>query len=1023
MPTNLLQSKPAFDIAQIPQIVNDHYGLPCADCTVLNSERDQNFLLRTHGGEKYVFKIANGSEDTEFLQAQIEMMQRVAAAGIGPGVVPGLAENCVTIVDRDGRSFAARLVTWLDGHVLSSLPFVSRDLLKSWGRIVGQVDRALTGFDHPALHRDFYWDLANAETLVNSGTGTIANAAVRRQTGVLLQRFRRHTRPLLGELPKSVIHNDANDGNIIVSPSGDSGPSDRVSGLIDFGDAVYSWTIADLAIAIAYAWLKTDDPLATTRRVLQGYLEIQKISQPEAEVLFGLACMRSCASAVIAAQQHRMRPDDEYLLVSQSAIRQTLPRLLEIPFEFAAATIRDTADMPAVGKHDAVVRWLAHQPISPVFPVHPRTPGARPRPDEFLVLDLSVGSPLITGDPAALSEPQLTAIVNDAMQDAGALMGVGRYLEPRLLYRSGQFGSANAWSMERRTIHLGIDLFAAAGTPVVASLGGVVFKTANIDRPLDYGGLVILQHETGSAESFFSLYGHLDPKSLDGLNPGQRVEPGQMIGKLGETAVNGGWPPHLHFQIILDLLDLDLEYPGVCRESHKEIWSRFSPDPNLILRIPESCFPAEPADRSRTRSRRQKYIGSGLSLSYDQPLTLVRGWGQYLFDDGGRQFLDAYNNVPHVGHCHPHVVQAVHRQMALLNTNTRYLHDHLVELAGRIAATLPDPLHVCWFVNSASEANELALRLARAFTGARDLIVQAGAYHGHSTTLIDASPYKNQGPGGQGCPDWVHPVPVADTYRGRFRDPETAGQQYAESVRETVARLQRRDKRLCAFIAESCPSVAGQILFPAGYLPAVYEHVRAAGGVCIADDVQTGYGRLGDVFYGFELQQVIPDIVVLGKPIGNGHPLAAVITTRQIAAAFDNGMEFFSTFGGNTVSCAAGLAVLDVLEREGLQENARQVGRILLESLRDLQSHHPLMGDVRGQGLFLGVELVADQASRSAAPAAARFVANRMRETGVLVGVDGCLANVIKIRPPMCFSGADAGILIDSLHAALRQWS
>ncbi len=393
---------------------------------------------------------------------------------------------------------------------------------------------------------------------------------------------------------------------------------------------------------------------------------------------------------------------------------------------------------------------------------------------------------------------------------------------------------------------------------------------------------------------------------------------------------------------------------------------------------------------------RQRVLGRNLSVAYEHPLNIVRGSMQYLYDDEGRRYLDAYNNVAHVGHCHPRVVAAGQQQMELLNTNTRYLSDLIIRYAERLTATLPRSLSVCYFVNSGSEANELALRLARTHTRAREMIVLDHAYHGNTTTLIDISPYKHDGPGGKGAPSWVHkaPLPVSD--------------ECAEHVVDLVSQI---DNGLCGFIAESMPSVAGQIVLPDGYLTKVYEAVRAAGGVCIADEVQTGYGRIGTHFYAFEKYGVVPDIVVLGKPIGNGHPIGAVITTRAIADSFNNGMEFFSTFGGNNVSCAIGLKVLEVVHEENLQAHGLQIGERLLAGLRDLQQRHDVIADVRGSGLFLGVELK-DDAGR---------VVNQMRDRGILLGTEGPLHNVIKIRPPMPFSESDADLLLSTLAEVLPQ--
>jgi 4-aminobutyrate aminotransferase-like enzyme len=405
--------------------------------------------------------------------------------------------------------------------------------------------------------------------------------------------------------------------------------------------------------------------------------------------------------------------------------------------------------------------------------------------------------------------------------------------------------------------------------------------------------------------------------------------------------------------------------------------------------------------KEETLAERRRLLGRNLSVAYRNPVKIVRGQMQYLFDDEGRRYLDAYNNVAHVGHCHPRVVAAALEQMRTLNTNTRYLHDLIVRYAEQLTATLPEPLRVCYFVNSGSEANELALRLARAHTKARDLIVLEHAYHGNTTTLIDISPYKHDGPGGSGPPAWVHKAPLNDS----------------QKVSDAVARLKTEGKKLCGFIAESMPSVAGQIVLPTNYLKESYEAVRGAGGVCIADEVQTGYGRIGTHFWAFEHYGVIPDIVVLGKPIGNGHPIGAVITTPAIAESFDNGMEFFSTFGGNTVSCAIGLAVLEVVQEEKLQQHALAIGDHLLAGLRELQRSHEMIADVRGSGLFIGVELVKDG---KPATREADDIVNHLRDEGILLGTDGPNHNVIKIRPPMPFSHADADLLLAVLVRAIE---
>jgi 4-aminobutyrate aminotransferase-like enzyme len=368
------------------------------------------------------------------------------------------------------------------------------------------------------------------------------------------------------------------------------------------------------------------------------------------------------------------------------------------------------------------------------------------------------------------------------------------------------------------------------------------------------------------------------------------------------------------------------------------------------------------------------------------------------------------------------VVAAGQRQMAVLNTNTRYLHDHIVDYARRLLGTFPEPLSVCFFVCSGSEANELALRLARTVTGQRDTITVDGAYHGNTQGLVDISPYKHDGPGGQGAPDWVQTVVMPCGYRGPHKGTgQESGLAYARYVKTAIDCIEAGGRRVAAFICESMLGCGGQVLLPDGYLSAAFDHVRAAGGVCIADEVQVGFGRAGTHFWAFETQGVVPDIVTLGKPMGNGHPLAAVVTTPEIAEAFHNGMEYFNTYGGNPVSCAVGLAVLDVIEGEGLQENARTVGAYLLDRLSTLKEKSPLVGDVRGLGLYLGVELVTDHDTLAPAADHAAYICNRMKDYGFLLSTDGPLHNVLKLKPPIIFSRENTDALVDALERVFAE--
>jgi 4-aminobutyrate aminotransferase-like enzyme len=506
------------------------------------------------------------------------------------------------------------------------------------------------------------------------------------------------------------------------------------------------------------------------------------------------------------------------------------------------------------------------------------------------------------------------------------------------------------------------------------------------------------------------------------MSPGRHVAAGERIAWLGDATVNGGWPPHLHLQIIGDMLGREGEFPGVAAPSEREIWLSLCPDANLIAGVPADRLGPKPASPAALLTERRRRLGSNLSLSYSRPIAMARGYQQYLYDVDGRRFLDGVNNVPHVGHNHPRVVEAAARQLAVLNTNTRYLHESSVDYARRLSELMPPELSVVYLVCSGSEANELALRLARAYTGHTDFVVLDGAYHGNTSSLVEISPYKYNGPGGAGPAPHVHAVMMPDVYRGPYRagDP-SAGARYARDVARAIERAEAGGRHLAAFVCESLLSCGGQIVLPDGYLERAYAAARAAGAVAIADEVQVGFGRVGTHVWGFETQGVTPDIVTLGKPIGNGFPLGAVVTRPEIAAAFDNGMEYFNTFGGTQAACAVGLAVLDVMRDEQLQAHALEVGARLKRGLQALMADFPLVGDVRGLGLFLGVELVRDRDSLEPAAAQASYIVNRMRDRGVLLSTDGPLHNVLKIKPPLPFSAADADRLVSVLRDVLAE--
>ncbi|MDC1266746.1 aminotransferase class III-fold pyridoxal phosphate-dependent enzyme, partial [Crocinitomicaceae bacterium] len=402
-----------------------------------------------------------------------------------------------------------------------------------------------------------------------------------------------------------------------------------------------------------------------------------------------------------------------------------------------------------------------------------------------------------------------------------------------------------------------------------------------------------------------------------------------------------------------------------------------------------------------------------LSVSYDQPIAMDKSAFQYMYDVYGNAYLDAYNNIPHVGHSHPIVVEAGQKQMAQLNTNTRYLYDILPEYTEKLLSKFPPHLNKVFFVNSGSEANDLAIRMAKIHSGKDKILVMEHGYHGHTQIGIDISDYKFNHPKGQGQKSHIVKTAIPNAYNGKYSGSE-GGKRYAK---EAIDQIHKTEEGIAAFICEPIVGCGGQIPLAAGYLAKVYDAIRSQGGICISDEVQTGFGRLGDVFWGFEQHQVQPDIVVIGKPMGNGHPMGAVITTESISNSFEQGVEFFSSFGGNPVSCAIGKAVLEVIESEKLQENALKCGQYYKSLFKELQSKHACIGDVRGSGLFLGIELIDELGKPNTN--LAQYIKNELRNNHILISTDGPSNNVIKTKPSLQFTNKNALQVVEEIDRVI----
>lgn len=1013
--TKIRYPREYISIEEAAQILQSHYN-SSGQLKPLPSEIGQNFLITTARGERTILKIAHPEEKLSQLQMEnrmINLLNRKADSPMCPRLIPDKDGNeIVQQKDNRGNPLLIRMVSFLPGTLLARYKPHTPQLMVALGEFMGRLDGILQSFKDPAACRFIEWDLREGEFIANH-LDSIPKGKKRSMVQHHLHQFQKYVVPQFDQLRISVIHNDGNDYNLFVNTSWPEGP--RIEGIIDFGDVVESFTVNEIAITAAYAMMDKQDPLETASHLLRGYHGSYRLLPAEIEVLFYLICMRLCVSVTLSAIRKTGKPENDYLAISEQPAWNLLEKLQQIDPDFACYSFRQACGITPCPQGTRLVKWLKKNKRN----FHPLL-GERPKPENIKVFDLSVGSPDMGGINTRLSAHAMTAYIFNTLLSEGATLGVGCYRENRLHPPIKRTPGQQPLSSAQ---HLGIDLYTEARTPIYAPLDGTVVALCKKYFTHSQGPTVILKHITeGKDPVFYTLYAHISQHSLRNLTVGKKIKQGDLLGFVGYTLDNGSQPPHVHFQIIADLMGNEGAFPLYCPPHQQDVWTSICPDPNLILLLPEKILATRKLSQEKILEQRQLHINPSLSISYQTPLHIVRGYMQYLYDFSGRAYLDAVNNVPHVGHCHPRVVKAAQRQMAVLNTNTRYLHQNLINYAARLCEKLPDPLQVCVFVNSGSEANELALRMASSHTRSGQFIVHQHAYHGNTNAVIDISPYKFDGPGGAGCPDHIHKVKLADCYRGDFikSDPE-AGEKYARDVDRVIQEMARAGKKPAAFIHESLPGVAGQIIFPEKYLQHSYRFVREAGGVCIADEVQAGFGRVGTHFWAFELQDVVPDIVTLGKPIGNGHPLGAVITTREIASSFDNGMEYFNTFGGNPVSCAVGLEVLDVIESEGLQENARQVGGTLLEGLSQLQDKYELIGDVRGAGLYVGIELVTDRQTLDPAADQAAYVVERMKDEGILVSTDGPLHNVIKIKPPLVFSQENARYLITAIDKILDE--
>jgi len=630
------------------RLARDLYGLEARACP-LPSEYDDNFRIEAADGTVRVLKIMHPAREAGFVDMQCAALEAVA------GREPGLPVPRV-IPDRAGRPWSAatvgegtpRLVwmlSFLPGRPIAGIRPVTPELLREIGETLARLDLALAGFIHPAARRDLKWDLVRAGW-IRDRLDAVREPRRRALVERVLARYEAEVTPALPRLRRSVVYADANEHNVLVAV--EPGRRPRLAGLIDFGDMVETVAVAEVAVAAAYAAFGAADPLDRILPLVAAYHGLLPLAEDEIALVDILIRTRLAVSVVNSACRAAAEPGDPYLTVSEAPAWAALEAFERTPPRLAHYAYRDACGLPPAPHGPAVMRWLGESSGS-FAQVLEHDLRAAP----VAVLDLSVGSRMLGADPSNLETPRLSETISKAMKDAGAAVGIGRYDEARAIYTTAAFGAGGSPAVAHRTVHLGLDLSVPPGSAVRAPLAGTVRIVARNDAPKDYGPLVVLRHEIPSGEEFFTLYGHLDDGSVASLSPGQALRAGEAFAAVGAPPANGDWWPHVHVQIILDLLGLGRDFPGVAPAGRRSLWTGLSPDPNLILGIPAGRFPGREPDKPETLAARRRLLGHNLSVSYRQPLKIVRGWMQYLYDETGRAYLDAYNNVPLVGHSHP----------------------------------------------------------------------------------------------------------------------------------------------------------------------------------------------------------------------------------------------------------------------------------------------------------------------------------------------------------------------------------
>ncbi|MCF1597192.1 aminotransferase [Streptomyces muensis] len=965
---------PRIAPAEAELIAAEHLGIT-ARAQALGSQQDANFLLHADDGTPAaILKVANPAFGTVEIDAQDAAADLIASARPELRIATVLrrpdGSPRRTTVDTENGPAVARLLRHLPGGTLSGPRHLSPGTVAGMGTIAAKVSTALRDFRHPGLDRVLQWDPQHADRVVAKLAGHIDEPDRRTAVQTTTAEAWAHVQKLAAALPSQAVHLDLTDDNLIRCP--DSRPP-MPDGVIDFGDVTTSWAVGELAVSLSSMLHHDGIEPHHVLSAVRAFHAVRPLSPEEAEAVWPLVVLR--AAVLVASGRHQAAVDEDNAYAKAALDREwrIFEQATSLPLPVMTRLIRD-----ATGMADAPARTAqADAPVRPLL----RDLGA----DDITLLDLATDADSM--DHGAWTDAGIEArLVTSALADGAAAVAT-RYAHARLT------GTPALSAMSTATVPTGIDLWLSRDAVVQAPAAGKVLAAAPGHVELTYGAQTL-------SLSF--------PREVQPVvTTGATVQVGEDIAHLTSGA-----------SVRVALRDADgPAVPRLVRPEYAAGWLALTADPAPLLGLPAD------SDRTGERDlldRRAAAFATVQEHYYANPPRIERGWRHHLLSTDGRSYLDIVNNVTPLGHAHPRVEQAVSRQLRRLNTNSRFHYASVVEFTERLAALLPDPLDTVFLVNSGSEAVDLGLRLAIGASGRRDVVALREAYHGWTYASDAVSTSLQDNPNALATrPSWVHTVDSPNSYRGRHRGPDAV--RYAPEAVAVIDELAAAGRPAGAFIGETFYGNAGGVALPDGYLAQVYEAVRRHGGLAVADEVQVGYGRLGHWFWGFEQQQVVPDVVCVAKAMGNGHPLGAVITSKAVADRYRDQGYFFSSTGGSPVSSIVGLTVLDTLRDEDLQGNAVRVGGHLKSRLEALADRYGIIGAVHGSGLYLGLELVRDRVGLEPATEETAELCDRMLDLGVIVQPTGDHLNILKIKPPLCIDTAAADFFADTLDLALTQ--